>query len=327
MRSWRLIWRTDGIVPYLAAPASFKRLLGGERTARQFNKRRAGGALRDPLLGEAELLHEVAAIPEQPLVIHAPVDPVANGYHPDCEALASGGYARSIREGHGPCKGASHDAGDRRPGARAEANRVHFDCDARGVDEERLQILDVLVDPSCLMTVWPGDDDVLRVTLLEPVPLLITKDVEVEDIERLEVGFNGGRLNLGLRRRDLRTLSWRLLRYGRVWHAKRRGRDRHKGEVTIDDGTHGKSSLQYHGPGVSCFRGELPNGSRLSCGRRTRRGKGVGRPSVPARAQHPVSARAMTARQPQAWRGPRSGCWHSRNPQRRPAMRPNTQQP
>src|SRR5437899_8282951 len=90
MRSWRLIWRTDGIVPYLAAPASFKRLLGGERTARQFNKRRAGGALRDPLLGEAELLHEVAAIPEQPLVIHAPVDPVANGYHPDCEALASG---------------------------------------------------------------------------------------------------------------------------------------------------------------------------------------------------------------------------------------------
>src|SRR2546427_6874746 len=157
MRSWRLIWRTDGIVPYLAAPASFKRLLGGERTARQFNKRRAGGAVRDPLLGEAELLHEVAAIPEQPLVIHAPVDPVANGYHPDCEALASGGYARSIREGHGPCKGASHDAGDRRPGARTEANRVHFDCDARGVDEERLQILDVLVDPSCLMTVWPGD--------------------------------------------------------------------------------------------------------------------------------------------------------------------------
>src|SRR5437870_6736399 len=64
MRSWRLIWRTDGIVPYLAAPASFKRLLGGERTARQFNKRRAGGAVRDPLLGEAELLHEVAAIPE-----------------------------------------------------------------------------------------------------------------------------------------------------------------------------------------------------------------------------------------------------------------------
>src|SRR2546426_4798466 len=121
------------------------------------------------------------------------------------------------------------------------------------------------------MTVWPGDDDVLRVTLLEPVPLLITKDVEVEDIERLEVRFNGGGLNLGLRSRELRTLSWRLPRYGHVWHARRHGRDRHKGEVTIDDGTHGKSSFQYHGPGVSCFRGELPNGSRLSCGAETAR--------------------------------------------------------
>src|SRR2546422_8266366 len=33
----------------------------------------------------------------------------------------------------------------------------------------------------------------------------------------------------------------------------------------------GKSSFQYHGPGVSCFRGEPPNGSRLSCGAETAR--------------------------------------------------------
>src|SRR6266581_9525670 len=43
-----------------------------------------------------------------------------------------------------------------------------------------------------------------------------------------------------------------------------------------------------------------PNGSRLSCGRLARRRKSSGRKSVPARAQHPVSFRAITARQLQA---------------------------
>ena len=51
----------------------------------------------------------------------------------------------------------------------------------------------------------------------------------------------------------------------------------------------------------------LPNGSRLSCGRLARRRKGVGRQSVPARAQHSASLRAITARQLQALvRQPRS---------------------
>ena len=44
----------------------------------------------------------------------------------------------------------------------------------------------------------------------------------------------------------------------------------------------------------------LPNGSRLSCGRPARRRKAVGRQSVPARAQHSVSFRAITVRQLQA---------------------------
>src|SRR5947207_6076613 len=44
----------------------------------------------------------------------------------------------------------------------------------------------------------------------------------------------------------------------------------------------------------------LPNGSRLSCGRLARRRKGVGRQSVPARAQYSASLRAITARQLQA---------------------------
>src|SRR5881396_3875 len=44
----------------------------------------------------------------------------------------------------------------------------------------------------------------------------------------------------------------------------------------------------------------LPNGSRLSCGRLARRRKAGGRQSVPARAQHSASLKAITARQLQA---------------------------
>src|SRR5260370_33147523 len=103
--------------------------------------------VRTASLGEAKLLHEVAAIPEQPFVIHAPSDPVADRCHPDCEALAGRGNARAIREGHGPRKGASHDAADRRPAAGAEANRMHLDRELRAADSERPQILVTLADP------------------------------------------------------------------------------------------------------------------------------------------------------------------------------------
>src|SRR5437867_10352436 len=82
--------------------------------------------------------------------------------------------------------------------------------DVWGVDEEGFQILDVLVDPFGFMAVWPGDDDVLCVALLESVPFLIAKDVEVEHVERLEVLFNSQGLSLGLRGRKLRALGGRL---------------------------------------------------------------------------------------------------------------------
>src|SRR3989442_868035 len=51
---------------------------------------------------------------------------------------------------------------------------------------------------------------------------------------------------------------------------------------------------------LSCSSKRLSNGSRLSCGRLVRRRKGVERQSVPARAQHSASFKAITARQLQA---------------------------
>src|SRR2546422_5676372 len=148
--------------------------------------------------------------PEQPFVIHAPVEPVANRCHPDGEALPGRGNARAVREGHGPSKGAGHDPGDRRPATGPEANRVHLDRDVWRPDEERLQVLDVLLDSARLLPVRPGHEDVLGVTLPEAVPLLVAEDVEVEHVEGLEVPLDGGRLALGRGRWELRALSGRL---------------------------------------------------------------------------------------------------------------------
>jgi len=56
--------------------------------------------------------------------------------------------------------------------------------------------------------------------------------------------------------------------------------------------THGRSGLAWDSA--------PSNGSRLSCGRLARRRKSSGRQSVPARAQHSASLKAISARQLQA---------------------------
>src|SRR5260370_34058180 len=113
---------------------------------------------------------------------------------------------------------------------------MDLDGDIRGVDEECLQILDVFVDPSGLVAVWPGDNNVLRVTLVEPVPFLIAEDVEVEHVERLEVGFNGGRLGLTRRRRGLGSRGWGRRGRGHAGRAKAARRPRRGGGGEIADG-------------------------------------------------------------------------------------------
>jgi hypothetical protein len=60
-----------------------------------------------------------------------------------------------------------------------------------GVDEHRLQVLDVNVYTVGGVTVRPVDRDVFRVAATELVPLLPAKNVEVEVVEGREVGFFG----------------------------------------------------------------------------------------------------------------------------------------
>src|SRR6266487_4087161 len=54
------------------------------------------------------------------------------------------------------------------------------------------------------------------------------------------------------------------------------------------------------GIGIETSRRVRPNGSRLSCGRLAHRRKGVGRTSVPTRAQRSASLKTISARQLQA---------------------------
>src|SRR2546430_13394945 len=107
-------------------------------------------------------------------------------------------------------KRAGHHARYRGPGAGAEANRVHLDRDVRRKDEEGLEVLDVLVDALGLVAVGPGDDDVFRVAFVQPVPLLVAEDVEVQGVEDLEVLLDGRRLLLVSRGRRCGGLRRRL---------------------------------------------------------------------------------------------------------------------
>src|SRR5579859_1040575 len=164
------------------------------------------------LLGEPQLLHEVAAVPEQPFVIHPPVDPVTDRRHRDGEALAGRRNTRTVRERHWAGEGPGHHPGDRSPTAGAEANRMHLDGDIRRVYEECFKVLDMPLDALGFVAIRPSDDDVVRVTLPQPVPFLIAEYVKVEDVKELEVGFHGRRLHFGRRRRELRMFRGRLRR-------------------------------------------------------------------------------------------------------------------
>src|SRR5438309_9213437 len=63
---------------------------------------------------------------------------------------------------------------------------------------------------SGLVSVRPGHHDVFRVTFVQPVPFLVTKDVEVQGVEDLEVLLDRWRLLLVRRRRRRGVLRRRL---------------------------------------------------------------------------------------------------------------------
>src|SRR6266849_5569066 len=159
---------------------------------------------------KADLVHEVLVIPEQPFVIHRFSFPVPDRGHAERESLSRRRNRLAVSSGHWPGECAGHHTGSCCPRPGTEADRMDLDLDVGGEDEESFQILDVLVDALRLVTVGPGHDDVLGMTLTEPVPLLVAEYVEIEGIEDLEVFLDSGGLTLRRRRGSCRMLGHRL---------------------------------------------------------------------------------------------------------------------
>src|SRR5712691_13213696 len=162
------------------------------------------------LRSQADLVHEVLVIPEQPFVVHCLAFPVPDRGHADREPFSRRSSRLAVSSGHGPGECTGHHTGNRSPRPGTEADRMDLDFNVGGEDEESLQILDVLVDALRLMTVGPGYYDVFGMALLESVPLLVAEDVEVEDIEDLEIFLDCGGLALWRGRGSCRLLGHRL---------------------------------------------------------------------------------------------------------------------
>src|SRR5712664_317720 len=92
-------------------------------------------------LSESDLLHEIRIAPEQPLVIHSAVHPMADRRHADRETLARRRDRPAVGSGHRASEGSRHHARYGRPRARTEADRMHFNLNVGGEDEERFEVL------------------------------------------------------------------------------------------------------------------------------------------------------------------------------------------
>ncbi len=58
---------------------------------------------------------------------------------------------------------------------------------------------DVFLNALGLVSVGPGNDDVVRMALRQPVPLLVAEDIEVEHVEDLQMLLDGADFALRLR--------------------------------------------------------------------------------------------------------------------------------
>src|ERR1019366_6919588 len=76
---------------------------------------------------EADLFHELLVVPEQVLLIHDAVLPVADGCHLNLVGLSRGVEAVALCNGHGLGEGAFHDTNDRSPFALTKLDRMLFD--------------------------------------------------------------------------------------------------------------------------------------------------------------------------------------------------------
>src|SRR6266849_6185697 len=116
---------------------------------------------------------------------------MTNGHHRELEGLIRRQNRLAVADRHRLRERAGHLARNARPVARTEPDGMNLDLDVGRVDEHRLQVLDVFLNALGLVSVGPGNDDVVRMALRQPVPLLVAEDIEVEHVEDLQVLLDG----------------------------------------------------------------------------------------------------------------------------------------
>src|SRR5437867_12864079 len=91
---------------------------------------------------------------------------------------------------------------------------MYLDLDVGTPHEHRFQIFNVLLDTFRLMTVRPGDYDIVSVACAEAIPFLITEDIEIEHVEDFQLPLHCWRLVFMRWSRRLRMFEL-ILSHGR----------------------------------------------------------------------------------------------------------------
>ena len=136
---------------------------------------------------DAELAVVRGVIPKKVFNVHRPVLPVPYGAHRQVEGLPRRRDCFSVGRSHRNREGSLHETNDAGPFFACNLDGVHLDPCVWGIDKERFQVSDMLIDAMCGMAIRPIDCNVVGMALFEAVPLRARENVIVQRVECREM--------------------------------------------------------------------------------------------------------------------------------------------